>query len=395
MKGLNETISELSSLSAKLIKLRKSGSFRQDGTTDLSEVSDFGSNPGNLRMLTKSGRDVSGRRPLVVALHGCTQTAADYDYGSGWSALAEAMGFAILFPEQRRSNNPNNCFNWFSPAQTRRGSGEALSIAQMVEHMIAHQGVDRQRVFVVGLSAGGAMAASMLAAYPEMFAGGAVIAGLPHGAAANVQEALRAMGQSRQRPATEWGDLVRSASRHEGRWPKLSVWHGSSDSIVHPGNMEEAIKQWTDVHGLLEGPAETRSPQYSRRVWRDAAGDDVVEAVFVSGMNHGVPIATSGPHSYGNASAYHFDVGISSSHHIAGFWGIADAQVAQSQEVSRPVPVLRRAAANEPALMVPTLATVAEDKAAGHGAVWPRPLKPFDPRVVIEKTLRSVGLIKD
>jgi poly(hydroxyalkanoate) depolymerase family esterase len=116
---------------------------------------------------------------LVVALHGCTQTAADYDHGSGWTRLADRYGFAVLFPEQQRANNPNNCFNWFLPSDTRRSHGEAFSIRQMIERVITDHGVDRRRVFVVGLSAGGAMTSAMLATYPDLFAGGAIIAGLP------------------------------------------------------------------------------------------------------------------------------------------------------------------------------------------------------------------------
>src|SRR5205085_800214 len=102
----------------------------------LREVAGFGSNPGNLRMLTHMRRNLHAAPALVVALHGCTQTAADYDLGSGWSELAYKHGFAMLFPEQRRANNPNNCFNWFLPSDTERGAGEALSIRQMIDPMV-------------------------------------------------------------------------------------------------------------------------------------------------------------------------------------------------------------------------------------------------------------------
>src|SRR5260221_5550537 len=214
----------------------------------LTEVYEFGSNPGALRMFKYV--PARPKSALVVVLHGCKQTAANYDLGAGWSTLADRYGFVLLLPQQQVSNNPNTCFNWFLPGDTARGKGEALSIRQMVETMIIEHGIDRRRVFVTGLSAGGAMTSVMLATYPEVFAAGAIIAGLPFGVATNVREALNGMFQSPSRPADELGDLVRTASNHKGPWPKLSVWHGSADRTVNPANANEIVKQWLDVHGL-------------------------------------------------------------------------------------------------------------------------------------------------
>src|SRR5262245_41400787 len=168
-------------------------------------------------------------RALVVVLHGCGQTAAGYDLGAGWSTLAKRYGFALLLPEQQVSNNANTCFNWFNPDDIARGRGEAESIRQMIARMVSDYGVDPHRIFITGLSAGGAMTSVMLATYPDIFAGGAVIAGLPFGVASNVREALKGMRSSPTRPADELGDLVRKASHHKGRWPRVSVWHGSAD----------------------------------------------------------------------------------------------------------------------------------------------------------------------
>src|SRR5204862_2707305 len=195
---------------------KRAGSGSPPGERHLQEVADFGSNPGNLRMLAHLPRKLSKNPALVVALHGCTQTAAVYDHGSGWSTLADAHGFAVLFPEQPRANNPNNCFNWFLPPNTQRDHGEALSIRQMIERMIRDHGIDRRRVFIVGLSGVGAMAAVMLATYPDVFAGGAIIAGLPYGSARNVQEAFQAMAKGSDRSARTFGDLVREAASHRG-----------------------------------------------------------------------------------------------------------------------------------------------------------------------------------
>src|SRR6516165_7032885 len=161
--------------------------------TRLRELTEFGANPGNLRMFVYAPEHLPPKAPLVVALHGCTQTADEYDHGTGWSSLADSLGLAVLYPQQQPANNPKNCFSWFLPGDIARGKGEALSIRAMVEHAIAIFASDRRKVFVTGLSAGGAMASVMLATYPEIFAGGAIIAGLPYGCANNIQQAFEAM----------------------------------------------------------------------------------------------------------------------------------------------------------------------------------------------------------
>ncbi|HEX5517752.1 MAG TPA: PHB depolymerase family esterase, partial [Pseudolabrys sp.] len=135
------------------------------GSTRLREIFDFGSNPGNLRMFGYRPSTLANNPALVVVLHGCTQTAAGYDIGAGWSTLADRYGFALLLPEQQRSNNPNGCFNWFQPPHSRRDHGEPLSIRQMIEKSVIDHGIDRRQVFITGLSAGGAMTSNMLACY--------------------------------------------------------------------------------------------------------------------------------------------------------------------------------------------------------------------------------------
>src|SRR5664279_2200313 len=207
--------------------------LRPGPRSPLAETADFGSNPGALRMFSFVPENLQQPPALVVVLHGCGQTAAGYDLGAGWSTLAKHYGFVLLMPEQQPSNNGQGCFNWFNPEDTARDSGEACSIRQMIARMVGDHKVDERRIFVTGLSAGGAMTSVMLATYPELFAAGAVIAGLPFGVASNVREALSGMFQSPARPAAELGDLVRGASPHKGPWPKISVWHGSADRTVN------------------------------------------------------------------------------------------------------------------------------------------------------------------
>lgn len=301
--------------------------------TRLREVTDFGLNPGELRMLTYLPADLPANAPLVVVLHGCTQSAASYNKGSGWSTLADRYGFALLFPQQQWNNNPLRCFNWFRPEDNDRQTGEALSIRQMVDHLVRTQGLDARRVYVNGTSSGGAMSAVMLATYPEVFAGGAVIAGVPYRSAKGLQEGLESIFVGRCRSAGEWGDLVRQASDHQGPWPKLSVWHGDADTAVKPVNAEEMIKQWTDVHALaIEPTRQMTVAGYPRRVWLNADGEEVIESYTITGMSHGAALDPgAGPDQCGTAAPFFNAVGISSTHRIADFWGLLATQSSSAQ----------------------------------------------------------------
>jgi poly(hydroxyalkanoate) depolymerase family esterase len=292
----------------------------------LVETTDFGSNPGGLRMFSFAPDNLRPTPGLVVVLHGCGQTAAAYDLGAGWSTLAKHYGFALLMPQQQSFNNANGCFNWFNPEDTARGRGEACSIRQMIARAVEDIGIDRQRIFVTGLSAGGAMTSVMLATYPELFAAGAIIAGLPFGVATNVREALSGMFQSPAHDAGELGDLVRNASDHKGPWPKLSVWHGSADRTVNPANADEIVKQWLDVHQLPAAPmSEADVDGYPRQVWWNADGETIVESYTITDMAHGTPLGIGdNDERYGAQGAFLIEAGISSSYHIANFFGLTE-----------------------------------------------------------------------
>jgi poly(hydroxyalkanoate) depolymerase family esterase len=334
MSGLSKAIAQIQVLRRKFEGLLEAARAKVDRgrevpahrTTRLRELTAFGANPGNLRMFVYVPERLPSEAPLVVALHGCSQTADEYDHGTGWSSLADRLGFAVVYPEQHHTNNPKKCFSWFLSRDIARDHGEALSIHQMVEHAIATFGVDRGRVFVTGLSAGGAMAAVMLATYPDVFAGGAIIAGLPYGCARSVRQAFEAMFNRQSASASALGDRVRAASRHRGPWPKISVWHGTADPIVKPTNSGDIIRQWANVHGLPTVPSfEEFHGSHTRRVWNDAGGETVIEAFSIRGMAHGVPLApTMGKNSCGAVGAFFLDAGISSTHHIASFWRLGE-----------------------------------------------------------------------
>jgi poly(hydroxyalkanoate) depolymerase family esterase len=293
-----------------------------DRLADLERVRD---NPGNLAGRCYVPEGLEGPAPLVVVLHGCTQNAALYDHGSGWSALADKHGFILLFPEQRRANNPLLCFNWFEDGDTRRGMGEAASIRAMIGAMEQAHDIDPERIFVTGLSAGGAMASVMLATYPELFAGGAIIAGVAYGCASGVAEAFDCMGGRARRDARELGARVRRASPHKGPWPRIQVWQGSADTTIRPGNADAIVLQWADLHALGPKPDRTDTVAgYPRRVWLGGDGTPLIEQYEITGMAHGIPLDPgTGEGESGRAGAHMLDVGLSSTDRIAAFFGIA------------------------------------------------------------------------
>lgn len=331
MRGLSDTLARLKQLPAVNPYLRPNSSR-------LRALDAFGANPGDLDAWLYVPDNVAARPPLVVVLHGCTQNAAGYDESSGWSRLAELHGFVVLFPEQRRSNNPNLCFNWFLAKDTARGDGEALSIREMIAAVHERSGTDPQRVFVTGLSAGGAMAGVMLATYPDVFAGGAVIAGVPFGVAQSVPEAFDRMRGHGVPSGADLADLVRAASGYSGTWPILSIWHGSDDRIVDPSNASALIEQWRTLHGTAERPDRTdRVHGNPHRVWCDQAGRAVVEEYSITGFGHGAPLATIDS-AHGEKSApFMVEAGISSTHLISRFWGIVPHEDREMQnDLSRP-----------------------------------------------------------
>jgi poly(hydroxyalkanoate) depolymerase family esterase len=336
------------------------------------EVTDFGSNPGNLKMFKHIPDGMPTPSPLVVIMHGCTQNARTFTDESGWTSIADRFHFALVMPEQQQANNPNKCFNWYVVGNISRDQGEALSIKQMVDQMKADHSIDATRIFATGLSAGGAMTSVMLAAYPDVFAGGGIVAGLPYGCAQNLTDALQCMstghplggpliglsgstlpglpggvtsmplapgwclffpllcgssssGGSQSFTPAEWGDFVRQASGSAGPFPRVSIWHGSADTTVNPINATSEMEQWTNVHGIdpNSGTQDTVK-SFPHQVFKDAAGRATVETYSITGMPHGDPVDPgAAPDQCGTADQFVLNVHICSSLFIARFWGLA------------------------------------------------------------------------
>jgi poly(3-hydroxybutyrate) depolymerase len=260
----------------------------------------------------------------------------------------------------------------------------------MIARITADYPLDPQRIFITGLSAGGAMTAAMLACYPEIFAGGAVIAGLPYRAASNVSEALNTMRRAPQHSPKEWGKAVRNASPHAGSWPTLSVWHGDADNIVHSGNAEALIGQWSGLHGLKIQPSEVeQGTGFTRHIWHGPDGALLMESHTIAGMGHGVPIHSTAPGG-GHAAPYFIEAGLSATLHLATLWELTRAQphnIVAKAVLKRLKPILATPVDDMPAKQV-------EEIPPRTVSVAPPSLKEAGLRGVIVKALTVAGLIK-
>jgi poly(hydroxyalkanoate) depolymerase family esterase len=304
------------------------------------EDSGFGSNPGNLRMFSYVPGGLPSPAALVVVLHGCKQNAKDFARDAGWLALADDAKVALLLPEQKGlpsyywdvyvppwmvawggANNQNGCFNWFEPDNNARDKGEALSIRQMIDTMISRHSLDRSRVFIAGFSAGGAMTAAMLADYPELFAGGAIVAGVAYRCADDVIEALRCMNPGVNHSAAEWRRKVSAAEK----FPPVAIWQGDADKRVVPDNQRELVEQWTALHGIPDAQGRTEtSGTVTRTTYADTSGAVRVESVLIKGLDHAFPIATGSGAPCGQESDFVKAAGVCAAREIGRFFGVVN-----------------------------------------------------------------------
>ena len=286
----------------------------------LTQVTGFGSNPGNLTMYAYRPDNLPGGAPGVVLLHGCTQNANAYFTNSGWRKYADQWRFALIVPEQKSANQPLSCFNWYTEGDITRGQGEALSIKQMVDYAKSAYGLSGSRIFVSGLSAGGAMTSVMLATYPDTFAAGSVVAGIPYRCSPPAATSTCQYSGVDKTPA-QWGDLVRAAyPGYSGPRPRVAIWHGTADTTVVPANATESRDQWTNVLGVSQTPTGTSSLPGGTSL--EVYGSDAVRVYRISGMNHGTPVDPgSGADQCGTAAAYFLDT-ICSAYRDALFFGL-------------------------------------------------------------------------
>ncbi|NEX62584.1 extracellular catalytic domain type 1 short-chain-length polyhydroxyalkanoate depolymerase [Noviherbaspirillum galbum] len=262
---------------------RQSGPASQQGqflSGSWSEKS--GTRAYRLYVPASSGTETPAKRPLIVMLHGCKQDPDDFAAGTGMNRLADEHGALVLYPAQSQNANGSNCWNWFERKSQRRAGGEPAILAGMTRHIMQEYDIDPARVYVAGLSAGGAMAGILAAAYPDLFAAVGIHSGLPVGAAKDVASAFGVMKNG----------SPKELAAHDHAIPVI-VFHGDRDHTVHPGNGAQALRQClgTDVDPdridtrIVKGKAES-GRTYTKAIFHDRAGAPVAEHWVVHGSGH-------------------------------------------------------------------------------------------------------------
>jgi poly(hydroxyalkanoate) depolymerase family esterase len=224
--------------------------------------------------------------PLLVMLHGGTQTAADFAAGTRMNELAERDGFLVAYPEQPPSANQLRCWNWFQPGDQRRDAGEPSLLAGITRQVMDGYEVDPGRVHVAGFSAGGAMAAVMAATYPDLFSAVAIHSGLAYGAASDLPSAFAAMKHGPQPgPGRQHGHGAVAAARSgraatPGAIP-LIVFQGDRDTTVAPVNAEALLAPWARTAAEA-----STGPGWTRRIYHDQGGGVAAEWWTIHGLGH-------------------------------------------------------------------------------------------------------------
>jgi poly(hydroxyalkanoate) depolymerase family esterase len=254
----------------------------------LTEVTNFGANPTNLRMHLYVPTNVQARPPILVAVHYCTGSGPAFHSGTEFASLADRYGFVVIYPSATRSGS---CFDVSSPQALRHdGGSDPVGIVSMVRYVQQRNNGDPDRVFVTGSSSGAMMTNVLLGAYPDVFKAGAAFAGVPFGCFATTDgsswNSSCANGTLIRTPQ-QWGDLVRAAyPGYNGPRPRMQVWHGTQDDTLRYPNFTEQIKQWTDVHALSQTPTSTDRP---RSNWTRTRYGTAVEAISLDGVGHNIP----------------------------------------------------------------------------------------------------------
>ncbi|MFF5229839.1 PHB depolymerase family esterase [Dactylosporangium sp. NPDC000521] len=264
----------------------------------LTEVTNFGANPGGMRMHVYVPDTRPANPAIVVAMHGCGGSGPGFYSGSEFASLADRHGYIVIYPTATQQAGFGNCFDTWSDTAKRRGAGsDPVSIISMVTYVERQYGGDPNRVYATGSSSGGMMTNHMLALYPDVFKAGAAFMGVPFncftGAADYPPGSSRCTGNGGlDRTPQQWGDAVRQAyPGYTGPRPRMQLWHGTNDTLVPYRLLQEEIEQWTDVFGLSQTPTSTDTPQsgWNRRRYADASGTVQVEAYSIQGAGHSLP----------------------------------------------------------------------------------------------------------
>jgi feruloyl esterase len=262
------------------------------GQNELIGIKNFGSNPGNLKMFLFSPVNPPAKKSLVVVLHGCTQNANSIAVQSGWNDLAEKHGFFVMYPQQNLANNPNDCFNWFQKKDIDKDKGEVFSIKQMIDFAVDSLNLNRDSIYVYGLSAGAAMSVALMADYPETFQSGAILAGGPFYSATNPMKAFGTLLSPQEKSGEEWAKSIFNQHKDSiKKFPKLIVIHGSNDQVVNIENSRQLILQWSAIQNLSSIRTDTiydfkGNNDFVYYIYQDSAGKELISFLEVSNLGH-------------------------------------------------------------------------------------------------------------
>ncbi|HMA63650.1 MAG: alpha/beta hydrolase family esterase [Fibrobacterota bacterium] len=258
------------------------------------EVTDFGDNPSNIKMFLYTPDIVASKPAVLVACHWCHGTAQDIYNGSRYTSVADKNGYIVIFPNAASSDG---CWDVASAnALQHNGGGDPLGIVSMVMYVLKKYNADSSRVYVLGVSSGAMMTNLLLGAYPDVFSAGAAFAGVPFGcfAGPNSWNADCAQGKITKTGA-EWGNLVRAAyPEYTAKRPRIQMWHGTKDDVLSYVNFGEALKQWTNVHGIdTVADSEVSNyykPDWTRKRYTNANNEVVVETIIEKDLPHNLEV---------------------------------------------------------------------------------------------------------
>jgi poly(hydroxyalkanoate) depolymerase family esterase len=263
----------------------------------LEKIDKFGVNPGNLSMFVHIPKTSTKKlKPLVVVLHGCTQTANNVAQLTGWDKIADSNDFVVMYPQQKSINNPQLCFNWFRLEDQSKGSGECESIYEMIRYSFDHLNVHPDSVYVTGLSAGAGMTMIMLATHPETFQAGASFAGPPFQLAKGTADLAKVVA-SKESPITDTlvNRVLDQNPEYKFEYPKLYVFQGTADKVVKPYNAKMIVAQWIGVHNaekVVNDPPLLlhQEAQLTLYNFKNKANEIVVVYIEAEGLSHALLI---------------------------------------------------------------------------------------------------------
>lgn len=267
-----------------------------------NSIKDFGENKGNLKMYTyvPKNLDTSKTVPLIVILHGCSQSARSVAAATDWNKLADSLSFITLYPQQKRMNNISKCYNFFIPFKAKKDRGEVASIKQMIDYTIKENNIDRTKIFITGLSAGGAMSHALLNAYPQLFNAGALL-GTP----------------------STLIDLVSTDSLQ----PRVLIMQGEKDLLAHKSNGERLVNKWCSKHRIdsnefvFTDNINGNSLLSTRTFTKNDA--NVVVYLYLKNVGHRLPIDPGKDIKHGGENGiFTTNIGFFSTYYIADFFGL-------------------------------------------------------------------------